>query len=213
MVSPPQAVALCLDKLRFAAVLSEWHAPVIPTLTEAGPWQRHVVKERHGAGSRGIGLDLSRDAAIRHATGLATPVFQPFIPGRELSIDCYVDGRGRCLGAVARRREVIVSGESQVTATERHANLEALCADLSVRLGLIGHACWQAIEDAAGGLHLIECNSRVGGASTLSWAAGLDSLAWFLAEAAGGDPAELPFVRVAGELRQIRLPSDTVRPA
>lgn len=213
MVSPAAAIGNCSDKLVFAQLLREWGAPAIETRTTVGAWPRQVVKERFGAGSRGLGLDLDPAAATSHAAKLEAAIFQPFVAGRELSIDCYVDGRGRCLGAVARRREVVVNGESQVTASERHPRLETLCADLSVRLGLRGHACWQVIEDAAGGLHIIECNPRVGGASTLSWAAGLDSLAWFLIEARGGDPADLPFTRVAGELRQVRLSADTVLPA
>ncbi len=213
LVSPPVAITDCADKLRFAELLRAWGAPAIETALAPGAWPRLVVKERHGAGSRGLGLDLEPESARRHAAGLAEPIFQPFIVGRELSIDVYIDGRRRCRGAIVRRREMVVSGESLVTATERHPRLEELCADLSLRLALCGHACWQAIEDAGGGLHLIECNPRVGGASTLSFAAGLDSLAWFLLEAAGGDPADLPFVRVAGELRQVRLPADTVLPA
>jgi carbamoyl-phosphate synthase large subunit len=39
-------------------------------------------------------------------------------------------------------------------------------------------------------------------------AAGLDVWHWSLAEAFGMPAADLPFHRVAGEVRQVRLPAD-----
>ena len=55
---------------------------------------------------------------------------------------------------------------------------------------------------------MIECNARFGGASTTGIAAGVDSLFWSLLEARGVDVGDYPFIRIAGEIRQVRVPSD-----
>jgi carbamoyl-phosphate synthase large subunit len=57
-------------------------------------------------------------------------------------------------------------------------------------------------------LHLLECNCRFGGASTLSIAAGLDSFYWFLRECLNEDLSDLPFLNYRRGLRQIRYAED-----
>jgi carbamoyl-phosphate synthase large subunit len=59
------------------------------------------------------------------------------------------------------------------------------------------------------GLQIIECNTRFGGASTASIAAGLDSFYWSLLESSGADVSQAPFLRIPGEVRQVRAPTDT----
>jgi len=62
--------------------------------------------------------------------------------------------------------------------------------------------------DGEGRYHLVECNPRVGGASRLSWQAGLRSLDWFLAEALGKDADAIPFRLAESEMRMVRYPED-----
>ena len=135
---------------------------------------------------------------------------QRFVAGTEYSIDLYVSREGRAKGAIARSRDVVVAGESQVTTTKSYPELERLCMRLSEELGLRGHAVFQAIVDDAGKIHVIECNPRFGGASTLAIAAGLETFRWLLHEASGASLDALPFMRSRVELRQVRFPSDRV---
>jgi carbamoyl-phosphate synthase large subunit len=203
IVSPPDAIELCTDKLAFARF-------GIPTALSPDelPAGRFVVKERYGAGARSIGLNLDREAALAHAAGLEHPVFQSFIEGTEISIDAWVDRCHRVKGMVLRRRETVVNGESQVTATFRDAALEQQAAALLSRLGVRGPVVLQAIVDGAGRAHFIECNARFGGASTVGIAAGLDPFYWSMLEAEGGDVAACDFRRIPGEVRQVRVPAD-----
>ena len=218
LVSTPEAVHRCLDKLEFAAFGQLHGLPTIATtrdidaLTERQlyPPTAFVVKERHGAGSLSLGLNLSPAAALAHARTLQEPVFQPFIHGREISVDGYIDCTGRVHGLVARTRDVVVHGESQVTTTLPDAALLARLFPLVEKLRLYGPFVLQALLTDDGGLHLIECNCRFGGASTLSIAAGVDSFYWFLQEAGGGDLQAFPFVPVAGPLRQVRVAADKI---
>jgi carbamoyl-phosphate synthase large subunit len=168
----------------------------------------YVVKERFGAGSRGLGLNLSRDAALAHGAGLQAPIYQPFVKGEEISIDAWLDRAHRVKGLVLRRRERVVDGESQVTTTFSDAGLEAEAKRILESLTLTGPVVMQAFRGDNGKLSVIECNPRFGGASTTAIAAGLDIFYWTLLEAAGGDVGSIPFDRIPGEVRQIRVPSD-----
>ncbi|MNC01130.1 dTDP-4-dehydro-6-deoxyglucose reductase [compost metagenome] len=213
MVSDSSGVEACLDKLLFYRRGLALGFPVIPT-TEAPvelETSSFVVKERLGAGSESIGLHLSLDEANAHALNLQQPIFQPYIQGSEVSVDVYVQKNGKCKGAIARRRELVVNGESQITTTFREEKLEKQCAEFAEKLGLYGHVIFQAIIDDDGDFHFIECNSRFGGASRLSVEMGLDSFYWFLLEAEGNDLTEYPFIRSGQEKRLIRYAEDLIQ--
>jgi carbamoyl-phosphate synthase large subunit len=212
MVSGEEAIKRCTDKLLFYRSLVSRGFPVVPTAVQAEevPVDRLVVKERYGAGARKITLNVTREQAVAHAATLEQPIFQPFIPGWEVSADLYVTKSGNCKGVVLRRREKVENGESQVTSTFRDERLEHLSAKLARELRLYGHAVVQWIIDDAGQPHLLECNARVGGASRLSWAVGLRSLDWFLAEAMGQDADAMPYHRLNREMRMVRYPEDYI---
>ncbi|WP_256666832.1 ATP-grasp domain-containing protein [Pseudomonas sp. SJZ080] len=210
IVSHPEAVERCLDKLAFADFgreggLAVINAATTPEAVGAGPY---VVKERYGAGSRAIGLDLSLDAARLHGKNLDAPIYQPFVPGPEISIDGWIDRGGSVVGVVLRRRDRVSAGESQITTTFRSEALEREAVRALETLDLRGPVVMQAIvvNDT---MRIIECNPRFGGASTTAIAVGLDVLYWSLAEAfdQGLPPV---FKRIAGEVRQVRLPTDLV---
>jgi carbamoyl-phosphate synthase large subunit len=214
MIANAKIVELCLDKKEFADALIKLNFPAIPTYLSADEIQSlyYAVKERKGAGSLAIGLKMPKLAAIEYASHLNEPIFQPYLEGREYTIDLYRDRSGAVKGCVARERNLIIQGESQVTTTKRKPVLEELCSQVANALDLYGHATFQAIESAEEVYHLIECNARFGGASTASVAAGLDTFYWFLLECCRESLTKYPFHRKPGELRQIRYPADTVIP-
>lgn len=213
MVSGPETVAVCLDKLHFARELGARDYPVIPAFEDAASaGARLAVKERFGAGSAGLMLDVSPAEAAGAAGRFRQPIFQPFIEGTEYSVDTFSTAEGRTKGAIARRRDKVVRGESQITTAADEPELEALCAGAAEAIGINGHAVWQVIRDAAGKSHIVECNCRIGGASSLSIAMGLDSFFWAFCEAAGADLSQHPFRRSPINLRQTRIPHDIVGP-
>ncbi|UCF92614.1 MAG: ATP-grasp domain-containing protein [Desulfobacterales bacterium] len=213
MTSPLDGVRICLDKLLFYETFRD-HPKVnaIPTATEPGHCNcaRWVVKERFGAGSRGIHLNLAADEAQAAAGQLGHPVYQPYIDGREFSIDLYIDKAGEPVGSIARSRDRIVDGESQVTTTVAMPRVEEVCTAAAGALGLTSHLVFQAIVDPAENIHVVECNCRFGGGSSLSVAAGLDSFYWFFRESAGVDLAQITFNRSSHQLRQVRYPEDRI---
>lgn len=210
MVSSEACIDICLDKLKFAEWANKHHFPVIQTDLNLN--QIHVpqvvVKDRFGAGSKALFLNVTKKSAENLAKEINNPIFQPYIQGQEYSIDLYRDKNGIVKGCVSRKRDLVVSGESQVTTTVRKPKMEQLCATMADALGIYGHAVFQVLESSEGALHVIECNPRFGGASTCSLAAGLETFSWFLMESQG---TPLPsFKRVDGEIKQVRYPTDKI---
>lgn len=218
MISGEKAVTFCLDKLNFYEVLNNQGYPVIPTFVSLDEFPVHsdtqscsyVVKERFGAGSIGIGINVKKVEAQNISRKMNAPVFQPFISGTEYSIDMFLSRESLPQGTVARKRNRIVNGESQITTTTLYPELEELCKEIASRNKLRGHVMFQAIVDADNMIHIIECNCRFGGASTLAIAMGLDSFFWFYKESLGLSLEHFPFQRVEKERMLIRHAEDLI---
>lgn len=210
MISPSKTIGICLNKLLFYRFLSELELPAIPTanavrLVESSSY---VVKECFGAGSQSIGLNLPLTEAKTWAEKLKVPIFQPYIHGQDYSVDMYINRHHEPQGAIVRSRDLVIHGESQITSSLIDKEIEAICLKAAIHLGIYGHAVFQIIRDNVGKLHIIECNPRFGGASTLSLAMGLNSFEWFIKESLG-QPLP-PFERSKQEMRQVRYPEDKV---
>jgi carbamoyl-phosphate synthase large subunit len=212
MVPPAAAVSICADKLRFADWAISRNHPVIPAsdrpLESFG--EHLVIKERLGAGSRGVKLNVPRKDIAEAIVGSVAPMFQPYVQGIEFSVDTYLTERGDVKACVSRTRDVVVGGESKVTTLHRDADIEAVVSALVRDIGSTYHSVVQVLRDAGRRLWIIECNCRFGGASTLAIAAGIDSFGWFFAEKAdpglGLTQAHLSNV----PLRQVRYEADRV---
>ncbi|MGQ0829625.1 MAG: NAD-dependent epimerase/dehydratase family protein [Bacteroidota bacterium] len=213
MVSNSDSIDICIDKLKFFETLNKLNIPAITTTTTIDTLKNantYVVKEQFGAGSLSIGLNLSKEQAIEHAKKLEHPIFQPYIIGKEISIDVYIDNTGKAKGSIARSRDLVVNGESQITTTIYDLKLEQLSVNLVEKIKLSGHIVLQVLLDEKKNIHIIECNSRFGGASTLSVHCGLDSFYWALLEASGNDISEYPFIQPKKQKSQIRFPEDII---
>lgn len=213
LVSPQETIERCLDKKLFAEYLEKHHFPVIPTsLLLDFEASSYAVKERYGAGSISLGMDLSRDHAMACGRSFEQPLYQPYIKGVEWSVDLYCSLEGKVMGCVARQRNLVRHGEAQVTTTASFPALEELCKEMARSLEIYGPAVFQIIEDDEGKFHVIECNPRFGGASTASLAVGLDPFYWFLLESMQQQIESYPFMRSSREIRQVRHPSDWILP-
>lgn len=213
MVSEHEAVRICLDKLLFCQAIKRMGLPSIETVEtiESIATETFVVKERYGSGSRNIGLNLTKEEAIQQAKTLEHPIFQPFIEGEEMSVDLYLDRSGRTKGVIARQRNLVVNGESQITTSFRNSGVEEICSAIAEKLEMYGHVMFQLIHNREDGLyHILECNPRYGGASNLSVEMGLDSFYWFINETIGKDLSPLPFDRSEKEKKMIRYPEDLI---
>lgn len=209
MVSPLGGIKSCLDKKMFYDQLQSHQISTPKTSQNIDEIhaKTFVVKEIQGSGSKGIGLKLSYEEAKHFAKTSIQPIFQAFIEGEEYSVDLYIDQENSVKGVIARKRLLVIDGESQITETTRAEKLEQLCKKTALLLGLKGHIIFQVILDKVTGQYeIIECNPRFGGASTLSVAAGLDSFRWFFHETLNEALPE--FKRTETEIKLIRHAED-----
>jgi len=184
MVSDKETVECCLDKNKFFKKLNGSGLPVIETTTKIDELKckKYVVKERYGAGSKNLRMDLSKKEAIQHSTNLRNPIFQPYIKGDEFSVDLFVGKKKRILGCIVRKRNLVENGESQITERIENKRIENVCKKIVGELNFYGHIVVQLIMEKNQRIHVVECNCRFGGASTLSVMIGLDSFVWFILE-------------------------------
>lgn len=210
IVSPCNTVQVCIDKLAFYEFGITNNLPFIITSDRIDDIvaTSFVVKERYGAGSFGVGLNLTKQAAIEYSSQLEYPIYQPFIAGKEISVDAWLNSSHQIKGLVLRTRDSIVDGEAQVTTTFRDAEIEKKVSEILQRLKLQGPVVLQAIIDGNNNIHIIECNARFGGASTASIAVGLDVFYWSILESFRVDVTEYAFERRPNEIRQVRVPRD-----
>lgn len=210
MIPDLKSVEICLDKLLFSTECHKLNIPVISSNLDIDKIDSSsfVVKERFGAGSLSIAINVNKELAIKHSLNLGNPLFQPFVKGREISVDAYISQSGLVKGIITRFRSKVDNGESVVTETFFSESLNKELYDIFEKLNLYGHVILQVIIDSNDNIKIIECNSRFGGASTLSLEAGLDSFYWFLNEANRINIDILPFQIKRQKITQIRFPQD-----
>lgn len=212
MVSELKGIEACRDKLLFYELCKKSGLPVISTSSDidAITARRFVVKDRFGSGSRDMGLNLTKTEAIEWAKKIKNPIFQPFILGREASIDGYIGKKNKLIGIVSRWRDLVVDGESKITSSFHDDRINKMVKKFIKSVNLYGPFVMQVLIDDSGAIKIIECNPRFGGASTLSLAAGLDSFYWFMVESSGGDIFRYTLRSPVEKLKQIRYKSDLI---
>ena len=175
LVSTPEAIATCRDKVRFAAAVQAAGLDSPRIYDRAAAPLPAFVKPRSGAGGRGAtavttleGLAAASEA-IEAAGG--EPLIQEHIAAPEFTIDVFVDGEDRAISCVPRERVVVVAGESVVSRTVRDDELMAATLRLCAALRLTGHLTVQAFR-LPDRIVFLEVNPRYGGAANLGFAAG-----------------------------------------
>jgi len=207
MVSKMKSITSCLDKISFGSLENINAIPASKNIDHIIA-EHFVVKEQFGAGAKSIGINLNKSEALIHASKLEYPIFQSFIEGYEISVDAYITSENEIKGIIMRKRVLVVDGESQVTSTFMNKNLENTLKNIIASLNLYGHVILQAIIDKKNDIHVIECNARFGGASTVSIQSGLDSFYWTYLESEGISLKDYPFIQSENEITQIRHSKD-----
>ena len=215
MISNSNSITNCIDKLKFSSLDNTGDIKIIPSFLniEQCKANNFVVKEQFGAGAKSIKINIPKLDAISHSKSLVKPIFQPFIEGYEISIDSYVDKNGQVKGLITRKRDYVVNGESQITSTIYKESINEKLEAFISSLDLYGHIVLQAIVDKEENIHVIECNARFGGASTLGLKAGLDSFYWTYLESQGDNLKNYPFHNLSkkNSIKQIRFPMDVFK--
>ena len=198
-------VMLCYDKYTFYQKAPKDYSIATALDPNELNAERFVIKERFGGGSKNIALNVPKEDLQKLRANFTEPIFQNFIEGDEYSVDSYVDKEGVLRASIVRSRDLIKSGEAKKTTSVSKPHIVQKVQKFLESFAITGHSVTQMFEDKEGILHLIECNTRYGGASSLSYELGLESFYWFLLECAGRDfTVELQ----ERQLTQIRVEGD-----
>ncbi|WDV07470.1 ATP-grasp domain-containing protein [Lysinibacillus irui] len=210
MVSDRQSIEFVNDKYKFYQALIKEDLNVIPVIQKSDLKEnkQYVLKECKGAGSKNLLVKLNKNQVLENYDFFEEPIIQPYIKGKEFSIDIYITKNKKVKATIVRERVLVIDGESQITQVVEHPKLSKLIEKAALVLNLEGHVMFQAFEDNNGELWIIECNARIGGASTLSIYAGLDTFNWWIAECNGQNIDNWPVETKM--LKQIRYKKDLI---
>ena len=198
-------VNLCYDKYLFVQNNKiDFNIKTSLNIEDLKEVEFFVVKTRFGSASKDIGIRISFEKAKRLAKTIKYPIFQEYIEGEEYSIDSYITKTNNFVGMIIRKREIVSDGESIDTYAIEDKDLEHLIKDFLLKNEILGHSITQVIKKN-NKYYLVECNTRFGGASTLSYKMGLKSFYWFLCEANG---KRFKFTKNKKNFRQIRIKKD-----
>ncbi len=192
-ISGPDTVAIAADKVRTHRWLTRNGFPTVrqamawEVLREPRSWSFPLIAKPRG-GSAGMGVLRAPSPevlglAVRERDDL---VVQEISPGREHTVNVYVDRAGRCRCAVPHLRMEVRSGEVSKALTVKHQGLMGLARQIAEALpdayGAMNIQCFLADEYV---MKIIEINPRFGGGYPVAHAAGADFPRWLLQEAAG----------------------------
>jgi carbamoyl-phosphate synthase large subunit len=187
-VSSPECVALCLDKTASHDWLAAHGFPVPAQSTvgalAAGPLcDRFPLVAKHPRGSGSRFVRICRAAA--DLAGLPDDwLVQAHAPGREHTINVYVDRAGRSVCEIPHERLLVGEGEVVRGRTVRVPELMTVTRRIAEALpGARGPLNVQIFwEPAARHAEVIEINPRFGGGYPLAHRAGGRFSDWLLAE-------------------------------
>jgi carbamoyl-phosphate synthase large subunit len=195
LVSPPETVEICQDKVKTfewltAAGLS---TPATWTYEEFQKRRRfrfpYFIKPRFGSASLGARRVGSMEELWAFAPLVPNPLIQEFAEGVEHTLDVYLgfDGVVKCV--VPRRRIDVRWGEVCKGQVVKDTGLMAVGRRVAEALpGPIGVWTVQTMRDRDGRIQVIEINPRFGGGAPLSIAAGAHFPKWLLTELQGRRP-------------------------
>lgn len=206
LVSGPEALAVCTDKLRTYELFRELGIPTPRTLP-AGDYREGsfraypvVVKPRAGRGGAGVHVARNHAEAAFFASYVHDPVVQEHCPGEELTLDVLADLDSEVVVLSPRRRLAVDSGISSKGATCWREDLLPPVRRMVKALSLVGPLNVQCfVDDAA---RFTEINARIAGTAILSQAAGVPYFQGILDLCEGRAPAR--WLKPAGPLVMYR---------
>ena len=108
-------------------------------------------------------------------------MIQEFIKGKEYSIDFWADKFNKLKDIRIRERLKIIDGEAKVTKIVKDKIISDTIAKLLKKIKFRGIINIQGIK-RKNKFYIIECNPRIGGASTASQASGMDFIRYSIDE-------------------------------
>ncbi len=175
LISAPEMVRICRDKNLTSRFFVDCGLRAPLPVHDCGAYAGGFpafIKPKDGSGSVNAFRADDRETLRLYAERIGDYVIQPFVQGREYTIDILCDWEGEPVSIVPRERLSVRSGEvvkTRICMDETMiAEAERLCSVFRPR----GPITVQLIRDAEGVDWFIEINPRFGGGAPLSMKAG-----------------------------------------
>ncbi len=178
MISEPEKIRICRDKNNIAQFFGDCglHAPM-----PVNDWHEYkagypaFIKPKDGSSSINAFKVENEDELEVYAGQVEDYIVQPFVCGKEYTIDIFCDWEGVPISIVPRERVQIRAGEVLKTKIELNQTMIEESKKLCAAFKPCGPMTVQLIRDEAGIDWFIEINPRFGGGAPLSMKAGARS--------------------------------------
>ncbi len=178
MISAPDKIRICRDKNKTSQFFMDCglHAPL-----PVNDWEDYksgfpaFIKPKDGSSSINAFKVENKDELEFYAQKVKNYIVQPFIDGKEYTIDIFCDWDGEPINIVPRERLQVRAGEVLKTQICMDATMISEMQSLCNVFKPCGPLTVQLIRDSADVDWYIEINPRFGGGSPLSMKAGARS--------------------------------------
>ncbi|UUC51908.1 ATP-grasp domain-containing protein [Pseudomonas citronellolis] len=168
-----------------------------------------VVKPDQGQGGQGVTLVADADELAVAQAVVQQPLVCEYLPGEELTVDCFTSHRGQLLHVGARSRERVVGGIAMRSGPRpTDTQLNDIATTLNARLALRGPWFFQVRRDRQGDWKLLEFSSRLSTGSVVARALGVNLPLLAVQDYLGRDLLLLPEPRL--QLVERRLENKAV---
>lgn len=196
LVSDEDKIAICRDKNYTSSffVSAGLHAPLPVNNLDAFQQMKDkgeidfpvFIKPKDGSSSINAFRVDDMEDLVAHAKSIGDYIIQPFIEGREYTVDIFCDFEGKPVFITPRERLAVRAGEVLKTRVSQDAVMIGECKKLVEAFSPCGPMTVQLIRQKDTGIdYYIEINPRFGGGVPLSMKAGADSAAALLRLLAG----------------------------
>jgi len=152
-----------------------------------------IVKPDCGQGGNGIERVGDPDALSAALGRISDAVIVEYLPGEEITVDCFTDRNRKIVWAGPRSRERVCAGISMRSrVVPPDAEIDAIVAVINQRLVLRGPWFVQLKRDESGRWKLLEISCRVAGAMVFQRARGVNLPLMALHDAMSRDVTALP---------------------
>ena len=178
MISDPDKIRICRDKNNTSQFFVDCglHAPM-----PVNDWKEYrsgfpaFIKPKDGSSSINAFKVENAEELEVYAGQVEDYIVQPFVSGKEYTIDIFCDWNGEPISIVPRERLQVRAGEVLKTRIEMDQTMIQEMKILCKAFKPCGPMTVQLIRDAAGIDWYIEINPRFGGGAPLSMKAGARS--------------------------------------
>lgn len=172
MTSDYETALICRDKKKTYDVFKEQE--FCPRIYDDIKEFPVFIKPRMGQGSVGAKM-LRRREECSEIDDLSEYVICEYLPGEEMTVDCFTNKDGNLQAIMPRSRQRIFGGVSVRARREKLTEeIENIAKQLNARLAFLGLWYFQIKKDAEGRWKMLEVSARCAGTMCLSRALGVN---------------------------------------